>query len=106
MQETSKSMFNHYSESRESIEKKHHVQMQNRQKANVTGVEEVISFDNNAIVLDTCRGRLTFSGENLHVKRVALEKGEVDLEGDIDQLKYSNAHATQEAGSFLGKLFR
>ena len=46
-------------------------------------------------------------GSDLHVKRLTLEKGEVDLEGRIDSLTYSD-HTTLAAKgeSLLGRLFK
>lgn len=99
MQEAQKSVFG-------QDERKQDVKMYDRQRATVTGVKEVVSFDCNEILLETIRGRLCFRGENLHVKRLTLEKGEVDLEGDIAELKYSESHSMKEAGTFFGKLFR
>ncbi len=91
----------------ESLENgKHDVKMYDRKRATVTGVKEVVSFDNNEILLETIQGSLCFRGENLHVKRLTLEKGEVDLEGKIGELKYADSHAMNDAGSFFGKLFR
>ncbi len=107
MQDSQKSAFGHYSDTRDMLDsKKQDVKMFDRQRATVTGVKEVVSFDTNKILLETIRGSLSFCGENLHVKRLTLEKGEVDLEGRIDELKYSESHSVKEAGSFLGKLFR
>lgn len=107
MQDSQKSRFNHYSETREeNINSRHDVNMLDRKRAAVSGVKEVISFDSNEILLETTRGVLGFRGENLHVKRLTLEKGEVDLEGDINELKYTDTHSVKDAGSFLGKLFK
>ncbi len=107
MQDSQKSRYNHYSETRdEGIHGRHDVSMADRGRAAVSGVKEVISFDSNEILLETTRGMLAFRGENLHVKRLTLEKGEVDLEGNIDELKYSDSHSVKDAGSFLGKLFK
>jgi sporulation protein YabP len=93
-------------ESERKTDSVHELTMSERKKAKITGVKEVISFDSNEILLDTTKGILAFQGENLHVKRLTLEKGEVDLEGDIDELKYSNLHSAKSAGSFFGKLFQ
>lgn len=90
----------------EDMNVRHDVAMYDRKKASVSGVKEVISFDSNEILLETTRGILGFCGENLHVKRLTLEKGEVDLEGDINELKYTDTHSVKDAGSFFGKLFR
>lgn len=108
MQDSQKSVFNHYSDTRESQPGagRHEVRMSDRQRAFVTGVKEVISFDSTEIILETTQGTLEFQGNNLHVKRLTLEKGEVDLEGNIDELKYSDSHSVKDAGSFFGRLFK
>lgn len=107
MQESPKNVFSHYSDGRERADHdKHDIKLYDRQRATVTGVKEVISFDNNEILLETLQGTLAFRGNNLHVKRLTLEKGEVDLEGEIGEMKYTESHGMKETGSFIGKLFR
>lgn len=107
LQDSQRSRFEHYSETREQgINSRNDVSMYDRRRASVSGVKEVISFDCNEILLETTRGTLAFKGKDLHVKRLTLEKGEVDLEGEIDELKYSDSHSVKDAGSFLGKLFK
>ncbi len=63
----------------QGINGRHDVTMYDRGRASVTGVKEVVSFDSNEILLETTRGALAFCGEGLHVKRLTVEKGEVDL---------------------------
>lgn len=107
MQESSKSRFSHYTDTREEgVHSRHDVAMSDRKQATVSGVKEVISFDCNEILLETTKGILGFRGNDLHVKRLTLERGEVDLEGEIDELKYSDTHSVKDAGSFFGKLFK
>ena len=46
-------------------------------------------------------------GTDLHVNRLNLEKGEVDLSGNIDSISYSDVHAGVKQGENLfSKLFR
>lgn len=107
MQDSQKGRYSQYSDTREEhLNSRHDVSIADRKKATVTGVREVISFDSNEILLETTRGTLGFYGENLHVKRLTLERGEVDLDGDINELKYTDSHSVKDAGSFFGKLFR
>lgn len=107
LQDSQISRRNQYSETREQgIGGRHDVCMYDRGRASVTGVKEVVSFDSNEIVLETTRGALIFRGEQLHVKRLTLEKGEIDLDGDICELKYTDTHTVKEVGSFFGKLFK
>lgn len=72
----------------------------------VTGVLDVLSFDLNEI-LETEQGMLMVKGEDMHVNRLSLEKGEVDLSGKIDSVSYSEIHAKGKQGeNIFAKLFR
>ncbi len=85
----------------------HSFHLQNRRSAELTGIQEVVSFDENQIVMDTDMGLLTVKGKELHVSRLTVEKGEVDLEGQIDSLAYSSNEAYRKSGqSLLARLFR
>ena len=61
--------------------KSHKITTDNRRKAEITGVNDVISFDLNMILLETDYGMITIKGSNLHVNRLSVEKGEVDIDG-------------------------
>ena len=85
----------------------HACRLENRSAASLTGVREVVSFDENQVVLDTELGLLTIKGKNLHMNRLTLEKGEVDIEGRIDSMAYSEVTDFHKAGaSLLGRLFK
>ena len=71
----------------------HQIMLYNREKGNLTGILDVISFDENTIVLDTDMGLLTIKGKDLHVSRLTLEKGEIDIEGQADSLVYSSSES-------------
>lgn len=81
------------------------LQMLNRKKIELTGVMEVISFDTQEVVLDTVEGQLRLEGEDLHDKKLVLERGEVEIQGKVRELAYkslrSKAHpAAGLEGSF------
>ena len=86
----------------------HRLDLMNRGTGSVTGIQDVVAFDENQIVLDTDMGLLTVKGKGLHVSRLTLEKGEVDIDGRIDSLTYSEqtASAGSKAESLLSRLFR
>ena len=72
----------------------------------VTGVLDVLSFDLNEILLETEQGMLMVKGTDMHVNRLNLEKGEVDLSGNIDSIAYSEAHVGRAQGEhFFARLF-
>ncbi len=87
--------------------KAHKISLNNRRSGMMTGVREVLSFDAQEVVLDTEQGILIVKGEDLHVTRLTLEKGEEEMDGKIDGLMYTEAE-DQKSGkeSFLAKLFR
>ena len=85
----------------------HKVMLNNREKGNLTGILDVISFDENTIVADTDMGLLTIRGKDLHVSRLTLEKGEIDIEGRTDSFVYSSNESYRKSGqSLLSRLFK
>lgn len=89
------------------IGKQHKAIIMNRRVCNLTGVTDVISFDPQEVLLETEQGILTLQGQDLHVSRLTLEKGELDLDGRIDSASYSSdpsAHMRKE--SILKRLFQ
>ncbi len=83
----------------------HELKMINREKVHITGVTEVNSFDNQEIELITTQGAVRFTGEDLHVKQLTLEKGEVAIEGRIGEIIYHDV-SEKTAKGILGRLFR
>lgn len=89
------------------IQKAHKVTLNNRRTGTVSGVADVLSFDLNEILLETEQGMLMIKGADLHVNRLTLEKGEVDIEGRIDSLTYSDVNSyAKSSESLLGRLFK
>ncbi|MBQ8278862.1 MAG: sporulation protein YabP [Roseburia sp.] len=87
--------------------KSHKVLLINRKTGAFSGVVDVLSFDVAEILLETELGMLLIKGHDLHVNRLSLEKGEIDIEGRIDSLTYSEVKsASKQAESLLGRLFR
>ena len=87
--------------------KAHKLILSNRRTGTITGVSDVISFDITEILLETEQGMLMIKGADLHVNRLTLEKGEVDIEGRIDSLAYSDVTSYQKQGeSLIGRLFK
>ena len=85
----------------------HRLTLNNRARGNLTGILDVIPFNESQIVLDTDMGLLTIRGKDLHVSRLSLEKGEIDIEGRTDSFTYSSNESIRKAGqSFLSRLFK
>ncbi len=85
----------------------HKLFLQNRGNVSITGVTDVVSFDESQVILDTDMGLLTLKGKELHVSRLTIEKGEVDVDGTVDSLAYSSNESIRRAGeSMLSRLFK
>ena len=66
----------------------HKIAMTNRRLCIINGVKDVESFDEQAVMLETEQGRLQIKGDGLHVSRLTLERGEIDIDGRIDSMVY------------------
>ena len=84
----------------------HKLKVVDRNGAAITGVKDVVSFDAGAVILETVCGSMVIKGEQLHVSRLTLEQGEVDVDGKVDSITYSDASYEKTAGSVFGRLFR
>lgn len=78
--------------------------LENREKLTITGVLDVLSFDEETVVCECQKGALIIKGENLHVGRLDLDKGDMDIDGVITSLNYDDKGFKE--GSFLSRLFR
>lgn len=83
----------------------HHAILENRNRLLLTGVTEIDSFDERAVVVYTQLGELTVLGKNLHMNRMSVESGEVSVEGEILAMRYGDRDR-QAPLNMLGRLFR
>jgi len=85
---------------------RHSLQIDKRENVTITGIIDVISFDEESVIGETEMGVIVIKGANLHVKRINLESGELAVTGEIDGLNYENPSSGVKAKSLLGKLFK
>lgn len=69
----------------------HKLTLNERKSMTMTGVTEVISFDENAVVLKTGLGDLVVHGQGLQLKNLSLEGGQVAVEGNISAFIYEES---------------
>ena len=84
----------------------HKLTLDNRKEALLTGVKDVVSFDEKEILLQTSEGRLQIRGSQLHVKGLDLEKGEAVLDGHVDSLIYLSKDSPKKEEPLFTRLFR
>ena len=66
----------------------HKLCLNERRQLTMTGVTEVVSFEENAVVLHTGLGTLIVQGKDLQLKTLSLEGGQVAVEGTVSALIY------------------
>ena len=81
----------------------HRLQLEGREKLSVSGVEDVVRFDENCIVTTTSAGTLIITGEELHIGKLSLDGGEMQVDGRIDAVTYEDAPV--QSGGFFARLF-
>lgn len=87
---------------------RHRLVIDNREKMDISGVLNVDSFDDQEIILETEQGLLAMRGEELHIKHLNLEQGELQIEGFLLELAYSEERSRRKdrSKSFFERLFR
>lgn len=79
----------------------HKLQLSERQQLTMTGVTEVVSFDENAVILQTTLGTLVVQGRELQLKTLSVEGGQVAVDGTVTALTYEEPRS----GSWRQRLF-
>ena len=80
--------------------------LEKRGKLSVSGVNDVLSFDDQVVMVDTELGLLTVKGENIRINKLSLDTAEVIIEGEISSLSYSQNKQEKNSGTLLSKIFR
>lgn len=83
------------------------VELLSREELRLTGVKDVHSFNEEAIILETELGLLTIGGEDLHIVKLNLEGGELEVKGLINSFVYNDESKFLSKGEgLLSKLFK
>jgi sporulation protein YabP len=80
----------------------HKLTLEQRNSLTMTGVTEVVSFDENAVIVNTDLGRLTVQGQQLQLKTLSVEGGQIAVEGHIAALQYEEP---RQKGGWVHRLF-
>ena len=87
----------------ENLQLPHKLTLNERKSLTMTGVTEVVSFDDTAVVLHTCLGTLEIQGQQLQLKTLSIDGGQVAVEGHISALYYEEP---RPAGGFWSRLLK
>lgn len=85
----------------DNLQLPHKLTLNERNKLTLTGVTEVVSFDETAVVLRTVLGDLEIQGQELKMKNLSIEGGQLEVSGHIAALYYTEPRS---AGGFWRRL--
>ena len=91
-------------EEKRSIKLPHNLVMEDRKSLMITGVSDIDSFDDQTVVVYTDLGELTIRGNNLHIGKLSVDTGELNINGNIHALGYTDDR--DKRGGLFGKLFK
>ena len=80
--------------------------LENRGKLSISGVNDVLSFDDQTVMVETELGLLTVKGEGLRINKLSIDTSEVIVEGDISYLAYSDKEMEKNKGTLISKIFK
>lgn len=88
-------------------DKKHSIILESRNALSTSGVKDIYNFDENKVVLETSLGVLTIMGEGLHINKLNIEDGNLQVRGNISSCIYSESKNIRDRGKgLLGKMFK
>ena len=80
----------------------HKLTLNERKNLTMTGVTEVVSFDESTVILHTSLGTMMVQGKDLHLKTLSLDGGQVAVDGNISALLYEELRTGE---GWLRRLF-
>lgn len=86
-------------------DKKSSLSLENRKKLVITGIIEVISFNDEQIILTTNLGTLNIKGLSLKMNKLDVQNGQVIIIGTVNSCIYSNNHLKKK-GNIISKMFK
>ncbi len=85
----------------DKMPKPHSLVLDNRNKLSLTGVNDVLGFNEETVSVNTSMGDLIIRGTQLHINKLNLDTGEVEIDGKINSLQYTESKSNK---SFMQRL--
>ncbi len=86
-------------------ERKHSITMENRERLTITAVDDVVSFDEEKVIVDTNMGTMTVIGSDFRIHKLNVDDGQLVIEGMIDEVQYSETRQKDQKG-FFARMFQ
>ncbi len=88
-----------------SIKSEHKLELDFREKLSLTGVKEIINFDDKNVNVKTNCGELSIDGEKIHINVLNVEKGELEIQGKINGINYFDVYESDKK-NLLSRIFK
>lgn len=80
--------------------------LENRERLSISGVLDVLSFDDQIIIVETELGLLTIKGEDLRINKLSIDTSETIVNGNIMQIAYSENTMEKKGEGIFSKIFK
>ena len=80
--------------------------LENREKLSISGVLDVLSFDDQIIIVETELRLLTIKGEDLRINKLSIDTSETIVNGNIMQIAYSENTVDKKGEGIFSKIFK
>lgn len=87
-------------------DKKSNLMLENRNKLNMSGIIEVINFNETQILLNTNVGTMIIKGQDLKMNKLDVQNGDVVITGQVDSFVYTSGISKAKKDSIISRLFR
>jgi sporulation protein YabP len=85
----------------------HIIHVEDRQKLGLTGVNRVVTFNEELVILQTSMGTLNIKGKNMKVNKLNVDNGDMSIEGEFISFIYSSKDgSTGKKGNLIEKIFK
>ena len=88
-----------------SSKSEHNLLLNYREKLSISGVREIINFDDKSVNIKTICGELSIDGENIHINILNVEKGELEVSGKINGINYYDVYEGDKK-TLLSRIFK
>ncbi len=86
--------------------REHKVIIDNRNVIKIGAVDDIESFDEEKVVVICSMGTMTITGRDFKMNKLNVDDGQLIVEGEIDEIAYSDTMRNENSGGFFGRLFR
>lgn len=82
------------------------VKMIDRSSISISGVNKIVSFDDEEFLMETVMGNLRILGTGLELLKLDTNDGNVKIKGKINSFMFIDGKVKNKEDSFMSKLFK